>query len=168
MAAIKHFRSAFNGFNRDDVIQYIEYLNNQHASQVSQLNSQLQTALARPGDPALQAKLEAAEARCAQLEEQLAALEQDTPINCTEQELEAYRRAERTERIAKDRAQQIYTQANAVLADVTVKAEAAVQQVGALSNQISAQLQQYQAAVSATAEALQDAAATLCTIKPEE
>ena len=38
------FRSAIGGFNRSEVVQYIEYLNKQHASQVAQLNSQLQAA----------------------------------------------------------------------------------------------------------------------------
>lgn len=170
MAAIKHFRSAFNGFNREDVVQYIEYLNNQHNAQLAQLKSQLQTAQAQPKDADLQAQLEAAEARCAQLEEKLAALEQAPPAapTCPEEELEAYRRAERTERMAKDRAQQIYAQANAVLADVTLKAESAANQVGALADQVCAQLQQYQTAVTGTKAALQDAVATLYTIKPEE
>ena len=75
MAAAKHFRSAFNGFNREDVVNYIEYLNNQHNSQVEQLNNQLQVALAKTsagGDDALRAELDAALEKCAQLEQQLA------------------------------------------------------------------------------------------------
>ena len=35
------FRSAFNGFNREDVVRYIEYLNAQHASEINRLNSEL-------------------------------------------------------------------------------------------------------------------------------
>ena len=66
--AVKHFRSALNGFNRQDVVQYIEYLNNQHNAKVEQLNNQLRNAKF-PAESELQAKLDAALARIAQLEE---------------------------------------------------------------------------------------------------
>jgi len=171
MAAAKHFRSAFNGFNREDVVNYIEYLNNQHNSQVEQLNNQLQVALAKTsagGDDALRAELDAALEKCAQLEQQLA--QQDTPprASCTEAELEAYRRAERAERIANERAQQIYTQANAALADATAKAEAVSAHVGAITDQIAAQLKEYQTSVLATKDTFQEAVASLGAIRPEE
>ena len=72
MASVHHFRSAFNGFNREDVVRYIEYLNNQHNAKLEQLNAQLREAKSQSADADLQARLEAAEARCAQLEAQLA------------------------------------------------------------------------------------------------
>ncbi len=164
MASVHHFRTAFKGFNREDVVHYIEYMNNQHATQIQQLTAQLQAV--QPQDTDLQARLEAAEARCVQLEAQLAA--SNAPVTTSEQELEAYRRAERTERVARERAQQIYTQANAVLADVTVKAEAASGQVSAIAEQVNAQLQQYQRTIGDTRDALQEAVATLYAIHPEE
>ena len=43
MSAIKSFRSAFNGFNREDVVHYIEYMNNKHNATINQLNNELQT-----------------------------------------------------------------------------------------------------------------------------
>ena len=46
--AAQNFRSAFYGFNREDVVRYIEFLNNQHAAQLQQLQNQLQAANARP------------------------------------------------------------------------------------------------------------------------
>ena len=46
MAGIQNFRSALSGFNREDVVHYIEYLNQQHNSQLEQLNTQLQNAQA--------------------------------------------------------------------------------------------------------------------------
>lgn len=168
MAAVKHFRSSFNGFNREDVVRYIEFLNTQHANTVAQLNSQLQNAQSQAAAPALQAKLEAAEARCAQLEAQLDALRKNASAPSTEQELEAYRRAESAERIARERAQQIYAQANAVLADVTVKVEAASQQAGAAADQIAAQLDAYRQSVSGTKDAFTEAVAALYAIRPEE
>jgi hypothetical protein len=88
--------------------------------------------------------------------------------SCTEQELEAYRRAERTERVARERAQQIYDQANAVLADATVKAETASAHIGAIADQVSAQLKEYQDSVLETKTTFQEAVATLYAIRPEE
>ena len=40
MSAPQNFRSAFNGFNREDVVRYLEYLNSRHTSQVNQLTSE--------------------------------------------------------------------------------------------------------------------------------
>ena len=161
--ANKHFRPALNGFNRQDVVQYIESLNNQHNAKVEQLNNQLRNAKAAPGDSELQAKLDVALARCAQLEEQLA----KAGVGSPEQELEAYRRAERAERAAQERAQQICTQANAILADTTAKAQIATARIAELSNQAAAQLQAYQDALSGTQSVFQEAVDALCAIKPE-
>ena len=158
MAEMQYFRTAFRGFNREDVVHYIEYMNQQHRKQLEQLSAQVSTP-----DPAILARLEAAEARCAQLEAELEALRNAEPAvaNPTGEELEAYRRAERAERQAQERAQQIYTQANAVLADVTLKAETASAQVTAAADQIAEKL-------LATKAALQDAVTTLYAIRPEE
>ena len=41
MAEIFNFRSAFNGFRREDVVHYIEYLNAKHTAEVNQLNSEI-------------------------------------------------------------------------------------------------------------------------------
>ena len=46
--AAQNFRSAFYGFNREDVVRYIEFLNNQHKNQLDQLHNQLQAAKAAP------------------------------------------------------------------------------------------------------------------------
>lgn len=170
MSELKNFRSAFRGFNRQDVVNYIEYINNSHNAQVEQLNNQLQAALAQPSDEELKARLEAAEARIAELEATLA--EQDRAVlsdgaSCTEQELEAYRRAERVERMAKERAEQIYAQANGVLADATLKAESASAHIGAIADQVSNQLKEYQDSVLETKATFQEAVATLYAIKPQ-
>ena len=170
MSELKNFRSAFRGFNRQDVVNYIEYINNTHNAQVEQLNNQLQAALAQPSDEELKARLEAAEARIAELEATLA--EQDRAVlsdgaSCTEQELEAYRRAERVERMAKERAEQIYAQANGVLADATLKADSASAHIGAIADQVSNQLKEYQDSVLETKATFQEAVATLYAIKPQ-
>ena len=161
MAGIQTFRTALGGFNRQDVVQYIEFINNQHNAQIEQLNTQLQNArealakaTANPAD--LVAQLEAAQARCAQLEAQLEGKE--TPTNS---ELEAYRRAERAERMAQERAAQIYTKANAVLADATVKVESVSADMESIAQQISDQLQR-------SKETLQAAVTDMYAIRPEE
>ena len=112
----------------------------------------------------LQAQLDAALEKCARLEGQLAA----AAVTTTEQELEAYRRAERAERIAQERAQQIRTQTNAVLADATVKAEVASRQIAQLAEQASEQLEAYQQAVVGTQTLFQDVVAARYAIKPDE
>ena len=168
MATIHHFRTALGGFNRQDVVNYIEYLNNQHNSQIQQLNTQLQTALSQSSPAqvsALQAQLDEANARIAELEEQLVTAQAAIGH---EAELETYRRAERAERAAQERSRQIYQQANAVLADTTVQAETAANQIGQIADQVVAQLQQYQAAVLETKGGFQEAVATLYAIRPEE
>lgn len=169
MAGIQNFRSAFHGFNREDVVSYIEYINNQHNSQVAQLNTQLQNAnealakaLAQPQNTELEEKLQAMEARCQELEAQLAARPETQPLpEKTDDELEAYRRAERAERSAKARAAQIYDQANAALADATVRTEEAVNAMKALIAQVAEQLQ-------LTEQELQGAVSALYAIRPEQ
>lgn len=167
MAGIQNFRSAFRGFNREDVVSYIEYINNQHHAQVAQLNTQLQNAneslakaLAQPRNAELEEKLQALETRCQELEAQLAAQPQ-AAAEKTDDELEAYRRAERAERNAKERAAQIYDQANAVLADVTLRTEDAASAMKELIAQVADRLQ-------LTEQELQGAVSALYAIRPEE
>lgn len=163
MAAVHNFRSALSGFNRQDVVQYIEYMNNKHSAEIAQLNNQLQAAQEAATNTAdlsaLEERLQAAEARCAELEALLASGGQ--LVNAPDDELEVYRRAERAERLARERASQIYAQANAVLADTTVKVEAMSNDMAGLYEQFSSKLQDGKAM-------LQDAVATLYAIRPEE
>ena len=169
MAEFQNFRTAFAGFRREDVVNYIEYMNNKHKSQLEQLNTQLATAqeqldkFAGIDCDALQAELAAANEKIARLEEQLACCcpDSDAKPILTGDELEAYRRAERAERLARERAAQIYAQANAALADTTVKVEAISDNMNDLTEQFSAKLQEGK-------KQLQDAVAALYAIRPEE
>lgn len=178
MASFQNFRSALNGFNREDVVRYIEYINNQHNAQVNQLNTEIQalrteldTCRKNAQDAqAISAQLEAALQKNEQVEKELAEayvqLEQAAARPQTDSELEAYRRAERTERIANERVAQMYDQANGILADATVHADEAASQVGTLADQVCAQLTQLQAAIASGANTLRDTAAALYAIKP--
>lgn len=245
--ASQNFRSAFNGFNREDVVHYLEYLNSRHTALVNQLTEEAENlrqkltvaaeAIAKDSSrgeqiAALEAELaelkqqleqalvtaeaanaarQALEAECISLRDQLeqakaapimavsgeeecAALRQQlaqaqaenarlkeelanakaapaaAPVQNapTEKELEAYRRAERTERLARERADQLYRQTNGVLAEATVKVDQVASDIGAIADQVVAQLQQLQLAVSGSKEALQDAAKLMYTIRPED
>lgn len=86
----------------------------------------------------------------------------------TNQELEAYRRAERAERVAKERANLIYAQTGAVLNQASVRVEGAIRQVTGISQQVSTQLDTLQAAISSSRLALQDAADTISRLKPKQ
>lgn len=171
MAAIQKFRTAFNGFNRKDVVEYIEYMNNRHNSEIEQLNNQLQIALSKTGDAGLQLRLEAAEARIRELESEAAdpvvAEAKPENVHTTEEELEAYRRAERAERQANERAKQIYEQANGVLAEASLKAESASQRIGEIADQVVEQLQEYQKSMLDTKATFQEAVSTLYAIRPD-
>ena len=165
MASAQNFRSAFRGFNREDVVRYIEYLNNQHASQIAQLNSQLQAAQEKsPAVSSLQEQLVAALARCSELEEQL---KNQNSVSATDSELETYRRAERAERMANERAQQIYAHANSVLAEATTKAQEASVKIAGAADSIASQLAQFQSAVTDSKETMREAVDTLYAIQSE-
>ena len=176
MSAPMNFRSALNGFNREDVVHFIEYLNSRHSAEVNQLKAELDLLRSRPAAPAEDhsrelsealAEVEKLKAELAQLRQRGAAAEAAPAApSGTAMELEAYRRAERTERVARERAEQVYHQVNGVLADASVKVDEAYSKIDGLSQQVAAQLTQLQEAVTGSRQALSDAAATLYTIRP--
>ena len=165
MAHFQNFRTALGGFNREDVVRYIEYMNNQHRSQIEQLNTQLQLAkaeLAKNGNAAeLAAKLEAAEARCAQLEAELVSAGQPQGT-----ELEAYRRAERAERMAGERVSNMYQQANGALADATARTEEISTQITEIADRVSGQLAELNSALGQSKLIMRSAASTMYAIRP--
>ena len=256
MALQQDFRSAFNGFNREDVVHYIEQVNAKHNAEISRLNSDIQylqeqlsmqsnySELAGGNDELdqkvqeqakrieeLEAKLADAQAehtpdeqaqRIAELEEKLAAVPAEdvavaelekknaeltqkitelerklTEVRASlkqskedneglqalldtalsrqshvqsqqEAELSAYRRAERVERQAKERANYINEQVNGSLADATAKVDEAAAHVAAMAEEVLAQIQKLQDAVGDSKVVLKDAAAHLYTINPYE
>lgn len=184
MASAQNFRAAFNGFNREDVVHYIEYLNSKHTASVNLLKSDNQTLAdelealrAKPDlteectqlqqeNQALTAQVEELTAQIEALTAQLEEAQQFTPL--ADEELEAYRRAEKAERTARERARQIYCQATGALADATTQVDDAAEHFKILSQRISEQLSELQTTVDHSKNALQGAAATLYTIRPTE
>ena len=114
MSAPQNFRSAFNGFNRDDVVKYLEYINSRHHAQVNQLTGeneylrqQLEAAQAAPG---AQEELQRLQELCAsqQVElEELRAVRTAMEARCSgmEQELEEAQEARRRAEEAQSTAQ---------------------------------------------------------------
>lgn len=114
------------------------------------------------------------EARCAALEKErddaLAALEQARQTSCTDHtalELEAYRRAERTERVARERAEQIYHKTNGVLSQATLQVDGAASEIGQMADRVVEHLKTLQEAVLGSRQALADAAQTMYALRPE-
>lgn len=182
MAVMQNFRSALNGFNREDVAHYIEYLNSKHNSALNQLKGENQALLeelnALKDQPApadleplcmqLQEENAALQQTVAQLQKQLEEVSAQNTAALADAELEAYRRAERMERSAKERAQQIYRQATGTLADATSQVDEAAQAFDCLSAQLAEQLVQLQDTIAQSKNALLGASATMYTIRPEE
>ncbi len=192
----QNFRSSLHGFNRQDVANYLEYLNNRHAAQVNQLNTDLEELRRQVQTPAADPQRLILESRCRELEQQLrqAQSERDEALAQKEEalrkledarkdredallrvsgekldanrELEAYRRAERTERVARERAEQVYSETGTVLNQASNRIDTALRQMTGISRQVSTQLDTLQAAISSSRLALQDAADTIEKLKP--
>jgi chromosome segregation ATPase len=197
MSEPMHFRSAFNGFNREDVVHYIEYLNANHENQIKQLQADLaavqkESLLAGESEDqsgvvaemqeqfaqqeailtALNAEKDELIAKCAQLEAALADLAAENaaltekaarleaqlanaPVAAAavqqpvvspkpqmssymEEELAAYRRAERVERLANERAATLYRKLRSALQDTASQADAAVSNLDNITDQFNA------------------------------
>lgn len=163
MASVQNFRSALNGFNREDVVRYIEYINNRNKTQLEQMHNQVIAAQNREKE--LLSRVDEAQAHVRELEEKLASLDAGEPGNATEEELEAYRRAERAERLAEERAQKIYDKASAVIRSATADAKAATAGIADLSDKLLALLEEYRRCVTNAAGSFASASEALDTIE---
>ena len=176
--AVHNFRGAFNGFNREDVVRYIEYTNTKHNEQLNQLRCEnqvllkeleaLRAAAQQQSDLSnqlaeLTALREADQAELQQLRAQAA----DSAQALAKEELEAYRRAEKAERSAKERAAQLYRQATGTLADAATHIDTAAGNFREVAERMNDHMLELQAAVDASKNALLDASDILCAIRPQ-
>lgn len=200
MADIFNFRSAFNGFNREDVVHYIDYLNTTHENLVKQLQADLANAQQEPEIihvpqdnaelaslreqcaqqetllAAVNAEKEALMNRCVQLEAALAANKDvsvvttaKTPLSAyTDEELAAYRRAERVEREANDRAQNVYRQLKTLLGDATSQTNIAVSNLDGIAEQVNNQLSELRTSLLTNKDYLEQTAADLLALQPSQ
>ena len=194
MSTPQSFRSALNGFNREDVVHYLEYLNTKHSNQVNQLTAENETlrqqvealpdaesqrilvASLEEKCAELTRQLEQSQSRCAELEQQLEQSHCAVPEQVQEpalspsasEELEAYRRAERIEREAKERAELVYFQANNVLTEASARVDGISSDITEMADKVMTQLTQLQVAVSSSKQALQDASSIMGAIRPNK
>lgn len=206
---VNRFRAALHGFNREDVVSYIEATAQQHEAEVRKLQEQ-NLYLHRQLDDAnetiarlrvneeLQGELEAARQRISELlqenqelsdrvqtlEDSLAAgqdqpetpevVTQDltAPIpaigevlpvevapskDYTELELAAYRRAELAERVARERAADVYREVNSVFQHATSKMDGGRQDLEQMTRTIQADVNQLMNVLSSIRSAYDDA-----------
>jgi len=177
MAAPQNFRNAFNGFNKEDVVQYLEYINTKHNNQINQLTSELEELRGQDNQQELVASLrEEIASLTEQLEDaqaKLEAMEAAQPEVVSKapedpSELEMYRRAERAEREAQEKAELIYYQVNAVLAETIGKVDGASNEIMELADQIMSQLTRLQMMVGSSKQVLQEASSVLNIIRPNK
>lgn len=186
MSAPQNFRKAFNGFNKEDVVQYLEYINTKHNNQVNQLTGELEALRAGSNGGERETRIEALQAECHELREKLAETEeklaeaeeklqqmenaqpQEVVAAENPSELEMYRRAERAEREAQEKAELIYYQVNSVLTEAAGKVDGASGEIVELADQIVSQLTKLQMMVGSSKQVLQDASALLNIIRPNK
>lgn len=174
MADFSKFRTAVSGFNRTDVVNYIESASMEHQKALRKLtderdklaaeNAQLQTQLTglqarliqvQADNDALTEQVNTLAQEGSDLAEQLKAAEaaraeaaaQPQPAqepSLTEKELTAYRRAEQTERNAAVRARRIYTQLSNLCEDARSRYLDSGEEIAALASDLSTGLARLQ------------------------
>ena len=246
MNSPQQFRTAFNGFHREDVVNYISYISKKHETQLAELRAESEelrahlaqvqkdaghtaglrdklaaleqekeqlaqsleslrtetdsllndaaekeaaaetarTALseAREEIAALNAQLAQALAQTAEQKARLDALSQENqalkaapltdpapadPSRTWSEELNAYRRAERTERRARERVNQMFDKANGTLAEASVRMEHAAADISTLTARIEEDLKLLHQAIAQSGTTMADTAVMLGAIRPE-
>ena len=187
MADFSKFRSARGGVNRGDVANYIESLSMQHAAAMKEKSGQIDALQAEL--LAARQKLEEAEAEKRALQDQLddalAALEaatapaEDEAEDETEAEveeapdypkleLEAYRRAEATERLATQRAQQLKRELVDFLENTTARYQQTGEDIAALAEDLKSGLKRLEENLSELDLLFGETAEHLETLTPAE
>ena len=182
MSTPQNFRAAFNGFNRDDVVNYISFITSKHENQINQLRAEAdelrQELENRPAaNETLEQELERLREEVVRLQELVRekdavleqqrreAVEEAGPASMQEQELEAYRRAESAERRAMERVEQMFDQANGILGDVVVRLLENTNHVNEIAEQVRTDLEQLEDAAMNSKTILEDSAAMMAAIK---
>lgn len=187
MADFSKFRSSLGGFHRGDVANYIESLSMQHAAAMKEKSGQIDVLQAEL--LAARQKLEEAEeekrALQIKLDDALAALEaatapaEDEAEDETEAEveeapdypkleLEAYRRAEATERLATQRAQQLKRELVDFLENTTARYQQTGEDIAALAEDLKSGLKRLEENLSELDLLFGETAEHLETLTPAE
>lgn len=181
---VQSFRTSFRGFNRDDVVQFLETAATQHANAISALedeNQRLRQELEANElrAQAAQARLIVAQRELEKLKAQLAQAEAAPSVPAEEpaplpeapqapanpdysaRELEAYRRAEKTERMAKNRANKLYDQVNGMLLSLAQQMNQAQSATSDATGQLLAALEALRSQITENQNLLAQSAASL-------
>ncbi len=172
-AEIKQFRSALHGFNRIDVVNFVESINSEHEKTVHTLQKE-NSALTMQAAKLLEENAALA-SRVAELNDQIAELQRsgpepeaepepetdlddmeveaepaDVPSEPTTMELElaAYRRAEAVERGAVQRANALYQQMSDVCAGLNSRMVASDEEICLLYTELAATLDRMKEALA--------------------
>lgn len=184
MSTPQNFRAAFNGFNRDDVVNYISFITSKHETLVNQLRNEIQELRqeleARPEVnqeleaqleqmkeemDGLRSQLEEKETTIAMLQEKLDVVD-DQEASVQEQELAAYRRAESAERRAMERVDQMFCQATGILGEIVTKLQDNTDNVNQLAEQVRADLEALENAAAHSKVILEESTAMMSAIQP--
>lgn len=193
-ATTDSFRSSLHGFNRMDVVQFIQKTTTEHelelrrladerTRQQEELDRQKEALAAREEESERQKQeLEQLRAELAELREQNAALRQaqkpaEQPVTATpkqrydEMELTAYRRAEQTERMARERAAASAVRMRSAFEQAEEKLKARRQDITGLSERFHADYDRLKQALDGVQDVFREsterlhAAAELCSEK---
>lgn len=197
-ATTDSFRSSLHGFNRMDVVQFIQKTTSEHelelrrlaeerTRQQEELEQQKKELAARQEESERQKQeLSQLRAELAELREQNAALRQaqepaEQPTAAVqkprydEMELTAYRRAEQTERMARERAAASAVRMRSAFEQAEEKLKARRQDITGLSDRFHADYDRLKQALDGVQDVFREsterlhAAAELCSVKkPEE
>ena len=187
MADFSKFRSSLGGFHRGDVANYIESLSMQHAAAMKEKSGQidvLQAELlaarqklqeAEEEKRALQIKLddalaalEAATAPAEEAAEDEDEAEVEEAPDYPKLELEAYRRAEATERLATQRAQQLKRELVDFLENTTARYQQTGEDIAALAEDLKSGLKRLEENLSELDLLFGETAEHLETLTPAE
>ena len=187
MADFSKFRSSLGGFHRGDVANYIESLSMQHAAAMKEKSGQIDAlqaellaarqklqeaeeekrALRDQLDDAL-AELEAATAPAEEAAEDETEAEPEEAPDYPKLELEAYRRAEATERLATQRAQQLKRELVDFLENTTARYQQTGEDIAALAEDLKSGLKRLEENLSELDLLFGETAEHLETLTPAE
>ena len=187
MADFSKFRSSLGGFHRGDVANYIESLSMQHAAAMKEKSGQIDAlqaellaarqkleeaeeekrALQDQLDDAL-AELEAATAPAEEAAEDETEAEPEEAPDYPKLELEAYRRAEATERLATQRAQQLKRELVDFLENTTARYQQTGEDIAALAEDLKSGLKRLEENLSELDLLFGETAEHLETLTPAE
>lgn len=129
MALQQKFRGAFNGFHREDVVNYIARMTHDHEAQVNGLKTEMGT---------LKEELAAEREKTAMLLAEINGLRAQAAQKQAQEELELFRQAERAQREAGEQVARAYEKAETVLADSMAQVDALSQALGTLRQTLEA------------------------------